>query len=190
MSQDSLLMALWRQNRVFPVGIAALLVINVALFFWLSLSLAPRSEQLERTYIDLQARTRQGKLLAGETPQARFLQAKSDLERFRDIIPDRSELSRLIAELTELAAKSALSVQRIGYAPAELPEQRLLAYTLNFSVTGSYAEIKHFVYRLEQAPRLVVIEQFSLSAAPSVDKSRQVSLNLKLTTYFLNDEPS
>lgn len=187
MSQDTLLMALWRQNRIFPVAIAALLVINIALFLIMSLLLSPRSEQLEREYIDLQAKTRQGKV---ETPQARFLQAKSDLDQFRASIPERSELSRLIAQLYELSGASGLSVQQIGYTPKEIPEQRLLAYTLSFSVSGSYAEIKHFVYSLEQARRLVVIEQFSLSAAPSVDKPRQVSLNLRLTTYFLNDEPS
>lgn len=190
MSQDTLLSALWRQNRIFPVVIATLLVINLAFFLFLSLVQGPQSEKIEREYIELQAKTRQGKVVGGETPQARYLQAKSDLESFRAIIPPRSELSRLIAQLHELAAASGLSVQQIGYVPDEIPEENLLAYTLNFSVTGSYAEVKHFVFRLEQAQRLVIFDQFSLSAASSPDKPRQVSLNLKLTTYFLNNGAS
>lgn len=189
MSQDTLLAALWRQNRVFPVAIAVLLAINIAMYLFLVLVQVPRAESIERDYIELQAKTRQGKV-AAETPQARYLQAKSGLERFRAIIPERSELSRLIAQLHELASASGLTVHQIGYSPAEIPEEKLLAYTLSFSVTGSYAEVKHFVYRLEQAKRIVVIDQFGLSAATSPGKSRKVSLNLKLTTYFLNDEPS
>lgn len=188
MREDTLLQALWRQNRAFPVAIAVLLVINIALFLLLSLSLSPLSENLEREYIDLQARTRQGKVVVFETPQARFNQLETDLESFLAIVPGRDELSGLIAEFYEQAGAVGLAVQQVGYTPTELPEQKLLSYSLNFSLTGTYSEIKHFIFKLEQAKRLVIIEQLSLSAAPSLDKPRQVTLNLKLTTYFRSNE--
>ncbi|OGR29521.1 MAG: hypothetical protein A2091_03380 [Desulfuromonadales bacterium GWD2_61_12] len=183
------MLALWRQNRTFPVAIAALLLVNLGLFLLLVLFLAPRSEVLEREYIELQARTRQGKVVESETPQERFTRMETDLESFLAIVPERSELSGLIAELYEQAGASGLVVQQVGYTPTEIPEHGLLSYALNFSLTGTYGEIKHFIFRLEQAERLVIIEQMSLSAASSIDKPRQVTLNLRLTTYFRSNVP-
>lgn len=189
MSQDTLLLALWRQSRAFPVVIAVLLVVNILFFLFLFLLQAPQSAQLERDYFELQAKTRLGKAMENETPQARFVQMKSDLQRFRSIIPVRGDLSGLIAELYELAGASGLDVKQVGYTPSEIPEQELISYALSFSLTGNYGEIKKFIYRLEQSERLIVIEQLSLSAAPGTDKLRQVTLKIRLTTFFQNDEP-
>jgi len=189
MSRDTLIHALWRQSRAYPVAIIVLLLVNIALFLILVLFQSPRSAELEREYIELQARTRQGQVMESETPLARFNQRDTDLVKFLAIIPERGELSGLIDELYQLAGASGLTVQQVGYMPVEIPEQNLLAYSLNFSLTGNYGEIKHFIFRLEQAERLIVIEQMSLSAAPSTVKPRQVTLNLKLTTYFRSNEP-
>jgi len=189
MSQDTLLMALWRQSRAFPVAIGSLLVINILLSLSIFLVQAPQSAEIEREYIELQARTRQGKAMESETPQARYTQMKSDLQKFRSIIPVRGELSGLIAELYEVANASGLEVKQVSYTPSEIPAQELISYALSFSLNGNYGEIKKFIFSLEQSERLIVIDKISLSAAPSSDKSRQVTLRIGLTTYFQNDEP-
>ena len=86
-----------------------------------------------------------------------------------------------------LAAKNDLDINQVQYSPKLLPDQGLLAYSLEFSVTGSYGEIKHFIFGLEQSPRLISIDQLGLSAAARPGRQRQVALSLRLTTYFRSE---
>ncbi len=185
MARETILQALWRLNKPFPLAILALLVLNLALYGVLTFGVSPRLEALEREYIDLQAMTRQSQqeLAAAGTPLAAFRKGQQDLEEFREMIPPRKDLTALVGELFSLAEKAGLTINQVHYSPKEIPEERLLTYALNFSVTGTYRQIKLFVYSLEQSERLIAIERISLSGGGESGQEL-VSLSLLLSTVF------
>jgi type IV pilus assembly protein PilO len=182
MARESVFQAAWRLNRSFPLAIAALLLLNGAAFVLLNYFLSPRLDDLERRYIEQQAQLRQGRQ-AGRTPLETFRQGEADMAQFAAAIPPKAEFPALIGELYSLAESAGLEINQIGYDHKELPEQGLLRYALGFAVRGDYGQVKQFIFSLEQAPRLMAIEDVSLSGggAPGAE---QVALQLRLTTYF------
>lgn len=175
------LATLWRVNRTVPVILAALLVLTVTLYGLQTFFLAPRLVAGERQLTDVQQQLRRGDLTDRNVLQAAM---ESDLQRFRERIPPETALSGLLGDLAALAEASSLTIDQISYKPAVRPEMQLLAYELNFSVTGTYAELKRFIHGLESSPRLIVIDQISLSSGKEDEGEERVSLALRLTTYF------
>lgn len=184
MAEESLFRAAWRTNRVAPLCILALLVLNVLLYGFVTRVVIPGVDTLERRFINKQAQVREirqeGDAL--ETPQQVFAQGSEDLEKFWATIPSKSEFTALIGELFSLADKAGLDINQVSYTPAENAEQGVLTYGLQFSVAGDYGQIKKFVYLLEQSRRLIIIDELSLSSARG--EGQEVSLRIRLTTYF------
>lgn len=184
MDRKQLLTAVWRANKPAAVLTGALLLVNIAGYLLLSQLYLPRLEELERTYIRRQEVVRHSGQQAGgaRTPGAVYRQGQIDLAAFREAIPPREEFTAWLGELFALAGKAGLSIDRVQYDPKEVAEKGLLRYTLNFSVAGSYAEIKRFIFSLEQSPRIVVIEEVSLSRGEQ--NQGEVGLRIRLATYF------
>lgn len=183
MNRMSLLHAVWRVNRTLPLLLCGLLLLNLGLFFWLFFGVYPREDRALRGLGQLQRESRHG--LMSLTPQKSFEQGGRDLARFRDVLPDSRNFADLIGDLYTLADTAHLEISQIGYDPKEIPEEGLLSYGLRFALTGTYGELKRFIYGLEQSQRIFVIDNLALAAVPGVEGDvRQVSLNLQLTTYF------
>lgn len=186
MIRSDLIIAAWRLNRTIPLLLGGFLLLNVMLFQYLILISQPGEEKSRQDLVKLQERVRRGSSGATD-PESSFRQGQADLARFRASIPSREEFSDLISDFYAFAAKSGLSVDQINYNPKELPQERLLSYSLSFSVTGRYDQIKRFIHGLEQSPRLIVIDKIALSAATSQNTDRQVTLALAMTTYFTSE---
>jgi type IV pilus assembly protein PilO len=186
MIRSDIIVAAWRLNRTIPFLIAGLLILNVTLFLFLTLVSHPREESSRQALVKLQERVRRGSSGASD-PESNFRQGHVDLEKFRSSIPPRQEFSDLLSDFYAIAVKAGLSVDQINYNPKELPQERLLSYSLSFGVTGRYDQIKRFIHDLEQSPRLIVIDKIALSAARSQDLGRQVTLALAMTTYFTSE---
>lgn len=189
MKREPLLLAVWRQNRLLPVIILTLLLVNLAVYWALAGLVWPRLAELEREYIGLQTRVRGDHAGAARTPQEAYALAESDLARFREFLPDRGELPALVSELSSMGRENGLTVAQVSYDPKELEEQKLLAYSLQFSVAGTYAGIKSFIQSLEQSSRLIVFEDLALDSASQADQAGQVTVRIRLVTYF-RSEPS
>lgn len=188
MAAGSLLSAAWRLNRVVPSALVLLLLVNLAIFYANTWHLAPRLESLESRYIRAQAQAREVRQAgdqAGAALQA-FRQGLEDVRRFRQAIPPREELTSLISELFSLAAEAGLDINQVRYQPKDLPSQKLRSYELNFAVEGSYLQVKRFVHGLEQSPRLISLDNISLSGGEG-EPGALVNLQLRLSTYFQSD---
>lgn len=185
MARETIFKALWRLNKVWPLVLGGLLVVNLGVFTGLNQLVLPNLETLERQFIEAQGLSRksQQELAAAGTPLAAFHQGQEDLAEFREHIPPRSDLTTLIGELFSLAQQAGLSIDQVNYDPKEIAEERLLRYGLTFAVTGTYRQVKQFVYLLEQSERLISIENIALSGA-SEDGEGRVSLRLMLSTVF------
>lgn len=186
MNRKPLLVAVWSTHRVILLGLASLLGINILLFSLLYFVVAPKLSQSERELSDLQQQLRKSDTLA--SPQQAYEQGKKDYERFNLLLPSLRDFSELIGDLYTLATNCNLEISQIGYTQKELPEADILTYTLKFSLTGTYDELKRFIYGLEESKRLVVIEAMTLNAAQGEEGEALVNLNLNLTTYFGTEE--
>lgn len=185
MERESILMAAWRLNRVFPVLIGALILINVATYLLMNYTVSPKLDALERQLIERQATVRQSRQAGAQAqaPVEIYRRGEADLEKFRASIPVRSEFTALIGEIFSLAEEAGLTIDRIGYDPKEMAGQGLLRYGLAFSVRGDYGQIKTFIYSLEQSQRLIVIDELALSGGGEPGQA-QVELRLRLATFF------
>jgi type IV pilus assembly protein PilO len=172
--------AIWRVNRWLPLLVLGWLLINLALHGWLHFALSPRVEAQQRQLLHLQAEARQ---MGGDNGDQILRQSREDLQTFRQAIPPKSGLTALVQEIFTLAAQAGLVIERVSYQPREVAEQGLLHYGLTFSVGGSYGQLKKFIFSLEQSPRLLAIEDISLSGADH----QTVNLSIRLLTYFRPD---
>jgi type IV pilus assembly protein PilO len=184
MNKESIFRAAWRLNKGFPLAIATLLVLNIVAFALLTFLASPRINALERQYISLQNKVREGRQAGreAERPQTIYRQGKEDLKKFWAAIPPQKDFTALIGEIFSLAKNAGLAIDQITYTPKE-EEKGLLSDALSFTVTGKYEQVKKFIFSLEQSKRLIALEQISLSGGEQSGKE-QVSLHLKLSTYF------
>ncbi len=182
MERRTLILAAWRLNRTFPVLIGVLLLANIAVFAFISFRVSPALEEMERRYIARQATLRQGRQGEAQSPVAIYRRGQSDLQKFRAMLPEKTDFTALIGEIYALAGAEGLSIERISYAPKEIPEEGLQRYALSFSVHGEYAQIKRFIFAIEQSKRVLAVENIALAGGQPTRPG--VDLQLQLVTYF------
>lgn len=184
MARTSLVVALWRQNRIIALLLLALLLGNVSLYAWTVRVVRPEKEQLTQSLERQQQELEQMRRLGArqDTPEAVYRQGRRDLVDFYAMIPPRDDLTSLIEELFVMARDAGLDIDRISYDPQQLEERALLSYSLMFSVTGSYDQLKRFVHALEGSTRLISLDEIALSGSETTGNG--VSLNMRFTTYY------
>jgi type IV pilus assembly protein PilO len=185
MERESFLRVAWRLNRFFPLLIASLILLNAAAYLLLGYVVTPQRAALEKELMDLQARTRQGRLAeaATKTPAEIYRRGEADLQKFRATIPAKSEFPALLGEIFSLANQAGLTIDQIGYQPKEVEGEGLLRYGLAFSVRGDYGQVKRFIHSLEQSERLMGIDGLTLSGGRDSGEAK-VELRLQLATFF------
>jgi type IV pilus assembly protein PilO len=187
MPKENVFHALWRQNRKMPVAIAVLLALNIFGWWPAGRILAPRVEEARRALEQEQERQRRQLEREEAVPGAvGYLQGREEIDRFRKSLLRKDQLTLFLSEVYSLARAAGLDIDRISYDPEQVGEQHLLRYTLNFSVAGSYAQVKSFIRSLERSGGIMILGKLSL-IGEQADKDR-VSLRLQLTTYFLSDK--
>lgn len=180
MKRQPFLLTVWSFNRTLPTLLGALLLMNLLLLFFLQV-ITPKLEQAEAALSEVQQQSRRKELVS---PRQAFVQAQQDYQRFSLLLPSNRVFSELIGELYTLAGKCNLEIGQISYTPKLLPDSGVLSYALKFSITGTYDELKRFVYGLEESQRVVVIEQMLLNAAKNREGEELVTLDMNLTTFF------
>jgi Tfp pilus assembly protein PilO len=172
---------------VLPLGVA--LVVNVLVYALVVYPLSQRVANVEQRNQAAEAALRAAR---AEYAQANGTltgkdRASTELATFyKDVLPpDLSGARRLTQlRLQQLARQSGLTFERAGYNP--VPERNNSSLTrLNISMvlSGSYANIRTFIYQLETAPEFVVIDNVSLSEGADAG---QLSVTLQLSTYYRN----
>lgn len=190
MPRESFWTALWRLNRPLPLVVGGLLLLNLgaaASSFWY---VAPHLSTLEDRFLQQQQDYRETRKSGDiiNSPQGIFRQGLHDLQTLSDGIPELNEFTGLISELFTMARRTGLAIDQISYDPSPVKGEALLSYSLSFSVTGDYGQVKKFIYLLEHSPRLLAIEGLTLKA-PRQKIPGQINLGLQLTTYFRKPAP-
>lgn len=181
-----LIVALWEQNRVRMIVIIVLALLVLALYAGQRWIAEPNLLKLRTEQSQLQKQVRQRQMEFANTgiPVSATEQMEKNLQQFRGMIPAEIDLSRFIGELFQWAQQAGLDIHQISYQPEYDKETKFLRYGLNFSVKGSYPQVKKFIHLLENAKRILVVEKISLVGSESKKKKETVELRIELSTYF------
>lgn len=186
MRLKELLELLWKSHRNTLLLIGFLLLFNVVLAVALDQFIVPRVAAEEGRFLRRQTEVRQLLRNQGGTadsPEQLYVLASQDLSRFHQAIPEYIEFTGLIEELLVHSSRARLNITQISYSSEALKKSPLLKFGLTFNVAGDYAQIKKFIYALEQSVRLITIKQISLRDAEGTG----VSLSLSLETLFRSE---
>ena len=110
------------------------------------------------------------------------LHKKSIVNGTTGFTPEKRDFARILSELLEAAASSAVEVGPISYKPVPIKEEALLSYQLSLSVSGRYAAVKSYLSDLQNSPELIVVDTVSFSNSDLfVEK---VVMDLRITVYL------
>jgi len=99
---------------------------------------------------------------------------------------ESARLTRIIAEVKELASRAGLSPSQISYPSEPLEDYGLRRRGFVFQVDGTYADLRKLVNLLELSDSFLTLEKVDLSGA---DGGR-LRIQLRLSTLFAADGSS
>ena len=172
---------LWTGHRLPVSLVGLLLLVNLLLVVLLQQYLVPKVSAGEQLLLERQAELRGGG--TGDSPARLFAQGEKDLAAFREKVPMHQEFTGLIVELEDLAEEAGLDLTQISYQNDRDKDGDFLRYTLTFTVTGRYRDVKEFVHSLEQSPRLIILRQIGLQGVGG-ESETDVRLQLSVETFF------
>jgi len=190
MARDYLVKILWEQNRGMTLLVLTLLLMNIGAYLLQNSFLDDQLTDLRTEVLSRQQSLRklQQQKNAGSMPVTAVTKVENELTQFLKMIPPEKELSVFIGELFKFSSSSKLDIKQISYEPKYDEDLDLLSYTLKFSVTGQYRQLKKFIYLLERADRILIISDISLAGGQSSkDKEGEVTLQIQVKTFFRGD---
>lgn len=175
------------ERRVVVVPLAALALVNLALYAFVVYPLSLRVAGIEsRTAAArasrLAAEREHGAAQAMLTSKAR---ADVELERFyTKVLPSDLAAARRMtyARLAQLARDSGLLADRRTYEPDDHYDGNLAKLRITMVLEGEYSNVREFIHKLETSPEFVVIEDVALSEGS--DEGAPLALTLQLATYY------
>jgi Tfp pilus assembly protein PilO len=175
------------EHRRLVVGLAVALVANILVYALVVYPLGQRVANIEQrnqaaAQSLAQARTEHAQANGTLTGKAR---ASTELATFyRDVLPQDLAGARRLTylRLARLARESNLEYERSQYAPETDDDSTLTRLQIQMVLSGTYAEMRDFIYQLETAPEFVVIDNIQLSEGSNANGSLMVILDL--STYF------
>ncbi|HUP50315.1 MAG TPA: GspMb/PilO family protein [Thermoanaerobaculia bacterium] len=183
-------MTVWREKRLL-LGILGVLLAASTLFFF------TYRVQYEKRLQDLDTRRDQVRLQLEEVRRAR-LAAEQQVAAYRKIERDvrwifderwstqAQRLTRMITEVNRLAIAANLVPPSRSYTRTE--PQRGRAETgvgatqvaINFTVKGSYQQIRRLINMLELSEHFIIIDRIDLNAT----EGETLTMNLQVKTLF------
>ena len=110
--------------------------------------------------------------------------ASTELARFyKEVLPQDLAGARRLTHLrlAQLAKQANLRYGRVAVDPVTARNSSLTRLKINMELSGSYDDVRVFIYELETAPEFVVIDNISLGQRGS---EGPLQFNVELSTYF------
>jgi type IV pilus assembly protein PilO len=170
------------QPKIFVV-IVALLLSNACLYLYASVYQSPRLESLQNKWFEKRKSATGGPHL---DTSAVYRQGKNDLKLWNARILPKKEYARFIGSLFDIAANNSLVFKGVTYKVVQLTDENLVAYSLDFNVTGKYAAVKSFLSDIGRMRDIVTIDNISLNNSKVIEDA--VTLKVQLTVYLRMEE--
>ncbi len=177
-----------QQNLVLYIVISAILA---GLFFFVYY--LPRAAQLS---VVKESR------LTIEAEVANLRQKKREMDRIEQdlktlqvilkdleaIIPEKREISDILAQFQQLAFDSRLNITK--FTPrGEVPKEFYSEWPIPIEITGNYNNLGVFFDRLSRFSRLFTIERFSIKALSKQTEMSTISASFTSKTYIFLETP-
>ena len=117
-----------------------------------------------------------------ENQDAGLLQAKQDIQSFKQGLPTKYRFTDAIMEIVNAVIKQGLLMNEMSYKPEPVESQSLMKYATSFKINGKYGSLKSFLADIQNSKTLYCIE--NLSFLNQSDSEESVTLFLEITTYF------
>lgn len=92
----------------------------------------------------------------------------------------------LLREVRSLARTAGLDPGTFTYPEEELEDVSLVERRVNFSVEGTYEQLRTLLNLLELSDQFVSLQEVALGGTSTGASSPVLSVNLSLTTYFID----
>jgi len=162
-----------RQLGVVAVLCAGLIALNVLLYAVIVAPAAARLAENRQRYAEFKKEYAEAVL---------FQKQKQVVAGIISDIPRQKDVPLLIKELVQASRRLDLSVDAVNSDIPQPGSGGLTMLTFTFPASGSYPDVKRFIYEVETSARLVGIQDLKLAS----DKGR-VKLQMKLVTYIRGD---
>ncbi len=182
--------SIWRRRLWLWLPALLFLLLNVVAFGIYRFSYADQTAGLESRIA-----TREGELASLSKHRAELealvTQARLNKKQIEELYSERfstrrRRLTRMTAEIRELAGQAGLEVNNISYPEEEVDGYSLIERSFVFSVEGSYQQLRRFVNFLELSPSFLALRRVTLTgmAGPDEDTLR---MSLTMSTLFTQD---
>ena len=186
----------WRRHLwlwTLPLGFCLLNLLGVAFYRW---AFAGQVERLERQY--QQTEERLTALRDEQTAIQDFL-ARVETHRgdVRELHRDRFQteeqrFTEVIQEVKKLARQAGLRPSSLGYPRRSFAGQDLIQRNINFSVQGTYDQLRTFINFLELTEHFITLNSVTLGDSGKEGRNPTLSIRLSVSTMFTRralDEP-
>jgi type IV pilus assembly protein PilO len=178
------LLELFRQKKRALSVLLVLLLLNIGVYFVTAGYLEPKVAASQTSWSDLRQRV----AVAGKADVATvYRRGTDDLKKLATRIPAKREFPRVLGDILDAAATSAVITGNVSYKPQTVKEHDdLLAYGISMSVGGSYAAVKSFLADLQKNNEMIVIDGVNFSNNDLYEEN--VIMDLRLTVYLQGKE--
>jgi type IV pilus assembly protein PilO len=186
MSKIALLKAVAEQSRGLLIFVCLLLLLSAGLYVYQVQVADPELKELKKRQVRLQERLtdREDNFAKSGVPISTVEQMNKDLTSFSELVPVKQNFADFVGDLFSWAEQAQLNIRQVSYQPKLDKTSRFLIYGLNFSVKGTYGQIKKFIHLLEKSERILVINKINMKGSITKSYSPVVNLQINLSTYF------
>jgi Tfp pilus assembly protein PilO len=187
-------MSLWRriltERRSLVLPLVTVLAINLVVLalavFPLQRSVAGDEDRANDVKLAL-AEARRVERVANDT-RASKQRADEELKRFyADVLPAShgEAVSLLYLAISKLARENSVVAEGRSYEPEPVAKSTLQRIRGDIALTGTYANIRKFLYDLETAEQFYIIESVKLGQASRTEGSAPgLEVVLQVATYY------
>ena len=178
---------IWREKRVLLGILAVLLVANAAFFFTYRVRYESRLKALDERLHDSENRLQRARTarMAAQQQIAGYRKVQADLT---SIYNDRwatepERLTALVTEIKKVTAASQLVPHALGFTETKEDQKNTGTATvkIQFSVQGTYQQVRRLINLLELSDQFVIIDSISLGGG---NNDQALTLNIRLKTIF------
>ncbi len=181
----------WRERAWVWAPALVFFLANLAAFGVYRLGYANRVDALEKRLAadraGLQSLSDRERDVAASVERARASRAGIQ-QLYQDRFSTRKRrLTQITAEVQELARKAGLDPQTLSYPEERIDDFGLVHRAFNFSVGGTYGDLRRFFDLLEATNSFVTVEGMDLVSVDDATGA-ELRIELKLSTLFAQDE--
>lgn len=185
---------IWRLRLWVWVPALVFFLANATAYVVYRFGFADRVESLEARLEETQKE--KARLAANRTRLERLIQRSQRNEvEIRRLYDERfstrsQRLTRVTAEVKELARSAGLEPLAITYPQVPIEEYGLVKRSISFTVDGTYLELRKFINLLELSDSFLTLEGVTLDGETEGDQGPELSIRLSLSTLFASEEGS